>query len=140
MLEKQPDHLVTVFAGQDKDATKMREYFGEIPPSSPSMALLKGKEVVHFIHRHEIEGATMDAIITNLEQGFRKELLKKGRVNLLFSLYRGETMIVTTAGRTNKEMIDYAKRVASRIKLHSLNVMIYRYINCMSSMNKMYLS
>ncbi|MEC3097744.1 BrxA/BrxB family bacilliredoxin, partial [Bacillus cereus] len=39
--EKQPDHLVTVFAGQDKDATaKMREYFGEIPPSSPSMALL----------------------------------------------------------------------------------------------------
>lgn len=42
--EKQPDHLVTVFAGQDKDATaKMREYFGEIPPSSPSMALLKRK-------------------------------------------------------------------------------------------------
>ncbi|QCJ50263.1 BrxA/BrxB family bacilliredoxin [Bacillus thuringiensis] len=71
--EKQPDHLVTVFAGQDKDATaKMREYFGEIPPSSPSMALLNGKEVVHFIHRHEIEGATMDEIITNLEQAFEK--------------------------------------------------------------------
>ncbi|EEL88139.1 hypothetical protein CN445_19315 [Bacillus cereus] len=71
--EKQPNHLVTVFAGQDKDATaKMREYFGEIPPSSPSMALLKGKEVVHFIHRHEIEGATMDEIITNLEQAFEK--------------------------------------------------------------------
>ena len=71
--EKQPDHLVTVFAGQDKDATaKMREYFREIPPSSPSMALLKGKEVVHFIHRHEIEGATMDEIITNLEQAFEK--------------------------------------------------------------------
>ncbi|MGQ7102162.1 BrxA/BrxB family bacilliredoxin, partial [Escherichia sp. SP-MK] len=65
--EKQPDHLVTVFAGQDKDATaKMREYFGEIPPSSPSMALLKGKEVVHFIHRHEIEGATMDEIISDI--------------------------------------------------------------------------
>ena len=44
--EKQPDHLVTVFAGQDKDATaKMREYFGEIPPSSPSMALLKEKKL-----------------------------------------------------------------------------------------------
>lgn len=43
---KKPDHLVTVFAGQDKEATaKMREYFGDIPPSSPSMALLKGKEV-----------------------------------------------------------------------------------------------
>ncbi|MCI0764398.1 BrxA/BrxB family bacilliredoxin [Bacillus sp. TL12] len=71
--EKQPNHLVTVFAGQDKDATaKMREYFGEIPPSSPSMALLKGNEVVHFIHRHEIEGATMEEIINNLEQAFEK--------------------------------------------------------------------
>ncbi|WP_410982374.1 BrxA/BrxB family bacilliredoxin [Bacillus cereus] len=71
--EKQPNHLVTVFAGQDKDATaKMREYFGEIPPSSPSMALLKGNQVVHFIHRHEIEGATMEEIINNLEQAFEK--------------------------------------------------------------------
>lgn len=44
--EKQPDHLVTVFAGQDKDATAtMREYFGDIPPSSPSMALLKEKKL-----------------------------------------------------------------------------------------------
>ncbi|KEK25070.1 BrxA/BrxB family bacilliredoxin [Bacillus gaemokensis] len=71
--EKQPDHLVTVFAGQDKDATStMREYFGDVPPSSPSMALLKGNEVVHFIHRHEIEGATMEDIINNLEQAFEK--------------------------------------------------------------------
>ena len=58
--EKKPDHLVTVFAGQEKEATaKMREYFGEIPPSSPSMALLKGKEVVHFVHRHDIEGQSL---------------------------------------------------------------------------------
>ncbi|MGG0239776.1 BrxA/BrxB family bacilliredoxin [Bacillus rhizoplanae] len=71
--EKQPDNLVTVFAGQDKEATAMmRSYFDDIPPSSPSMALLKGKEVVHFIHRHEIEGATMDEIINNLEQAFEK--------------------------------------------------------------------
>ena len=61
----------------------MREYFGEIPPSSPSMALLKGK-VVHFIHRHEIEGATMDEIITNLEQAF--ERIAKGGEYSLFSL------------------------------------------------------
>ncbi len=65
--EKKPDHLVTVFAGQDKEATaKMREYFGEIPPSSPSMALLKGKEVVHFVHRHDIEGQSLDTIMGNL--------------------------------------------------------------------------
>ncbi|WP_102274849.1 BrxA/BrxB family bacilliredoxin [Cytobacillus massiliigabonensis] len=65
--EKKPDHLVTVFAGQDKEATaKMREYFAGYEPSSPSMALLKGKEVVHFIHRHDIEDHPMEAIMENL--------------------------------------------------------------------------
>ncbi len=54
--EQKPDHLVTVFAGQDREATaKMREYFTGYEPSSPSMALLKGKEVVHFIPREQIE-------------------------------------------------------------------------------------
>ncbi|WP_400241868.1 BrxA/BrxB family bacilliredoxin [Niallia sp. JL1B1071] len=65
--EKKPDHLVTVFAGQDKDATaKMREYFGDIEPSSPSMALIKDNKVVHFIHRYDIEGNSMEAIMENL--------------------------------------------------------------------------
>ncbi|PLR98910.1 BrxA/BrxB family bacilliredoxin [Bacillus sp. T33-2] len=65
--EKKPDHLVTVFAGQDKEATaKMREYFEGIEPSSPSMALLKGKEVVHFIPRHDIEGMPMESVMENL--------------------------------------------------------------------------
>ncbi|QFT89304.1 hypothetical protein FIU87_11645 [Bacillus sp. THAF10] len=68
-----PDHLVTVFAGQDKEATaKMRELFGDIPPSSPSMALMKGKEVVHFIHRHDIEANTMENIMTNLQAAFHQ--------------------------------------------------------------------
>lgn len=65
--KKKPDHLVTVFAGQDKEATaKMREYFTGIEPSSPSMALLKGKEVVHFIPRHDIEGMPMVTVMENL--------------------------------------------------------------------------
>jgi putative YphP/YqiW family bacilliredoxin len=69
--EKKPDSLVTVFAGQDKEATaKMREYFKGIEPSSPSMALLKGKEVVHFIPRHDIEGNTMEAVMENLKAAF----------------------------------------------------------------------
>lgn len=69
--EKKPDHLVTVFAGQDKEATaKMREYFVGYEPSSPSMALLKGKEVVHFIHRHDIEDHPMEAIMENLLAAF----------------------------------------------------------------------
>ncbi|WP_057912719.1 BrxA/BrxB family bacilliredoxin [Peribacillus muralis] len=69
--EGKPNHLVTVFAGQDKEATaKMREYFDGIEPSSPSMALLKGKEVLHFIPRHDIEGQPMEAIMENLLTAF----------------------------------------------------------------------
>jgi putative YphP/YqiW family bacilliredoxin len=69
--DKKPNNLVTVFAGQDKEATaKMREYFSGIEPSSPSMALLKGKEVVHFIPRHDIEGQPMEAIMENLISAF----------------------------------------------------------------------
>ncbi|UQZ53001.1 BrxA/BrxB family bacilliredoxin [Bacillus subtilis] len=69
--DKTPDNMVTVFAGQDKEATaKMREYFTGQEPSSPSMALLKGKEVVHFIPRHEIEGHDMEEIMKNLTAAF----------------------------------------------------------------------
>lgn len=69
--EKKPDHFVTVFAGQDKEATAtMRSYFSEIEPSSPSMALLKGKEVVHFIPRYDIEGQSPEIIMNNLMTAF----------------------------------------------------------------------
>lgn len=69
--EKKPDQLVTVFAGQEKEATaKMREYFEGYEPSSPSMALLKDNKVVHFIHRHEIEGHSMEEIMENLLAAF----------------------------------------------------------------------
>ncbi|WML53815.1 BrxA/BrxB family bacilliredoxin [Neobacillus sp. PS3-12] len=71
--DKKPDHLVTVFAGQDKEATtKMREYFGGIEPSSPSVALLNGNKVVHFIPRHDIEGASMEDVMNNLTTAFEK--------------------------------------------------------------------
>jgi putative YphP/YqiW family bacilliredoxin len=52
-----PDRLYTVFAGQDLEATaRARSYFGEYEPSSPSIALLRDGEVVHFVHRYMIEG------------------------------------------------------------------------------------
>ncbi|MED4532108.1 BrxA/BrxB family bacilliredoxin [Metabacillus fastidiosus] len=71
--DKTPDHLVTVFAGQDKEATaKMREYFTGIEPSSPSMAVLKGKEVVHFIPREQIEDHSVEAIMENLKTAFEE--------------------------------------------------------------------
>lgn len=66
--QNKPEQLVTVFAGQDKEATaRMREYFAGYEPSSPSMALLKGKEVVHFIHRYDIEDHTLEEIVDHLE-------------------------------------------------------------------------
>jgi putative YphP/YqiW family bacilliredoxin len=69
--EIKPEQLVTVFAGQDKEATaKMREYFEGYEPSSPSMALLKDKKVVHFIPRHDIEGASIETVMENLRTAF----------------------------------------------------------------------
>ncbi len=52
-----PDRLATVFAGQHLEAVaQARSYFAEYPPSSPSMALFRDGEVVHFVPRHQIEG------------------------------------------------------------------------------------
>jgi putative YphP/YqiW family bacilliredoxin len=58
-----PDRLVTVFAGQDREATaKAREYFNDQAPSSPSIALLKDGETVAFVPRHHIEGRTAEMV------------------------------------------------------------------------------
>ena len=58
-----PDHLVTVFAGQDAEATAtMRAFFEEVPPSSPSMAILKDGELAYFVPRVNIEGFPMEQI------------------------------------------------------------------------------
>jgi putative YphP/YqiW family bacilliredoxin len=64
-----PDHLVTVFAGQDKDATEqMRSYFAEVPPSSPSIAVMKDGELAYFIPREQIEGHSVEHISSHLKQ------------------------------------------------------------------------
>ena len=68
---KVPTKLTTVFAGQDKEAVaKVRDYCLPYPPSSPSIALLKGGELVHFIERHHIEGRPAEMIAENLMQAF----------------------------------------------------------------------
>ena len=73
-----PDQLVTVFAGQDREATaKMREYFDGLEPSSPSMALLNGNKVVHFIPRESIEDDEVEDIVKNLTEAFEKHTGKK---------------------------------------------------------------
>lgn len=66
-----PAKLLTVFAGQDLEATaRARSYFGEYQPSSPSAALLKDGEVVAFIHRHQIEDRTLEQITADFVSAF----------------------------------------------------------------------
>lgn len=66
-----PDHLFTVFAGQDKEATaKAREYFEPYPPSSPSIAILKDGKLVYFIQRQQIEDRTAADIAADLRGAF----------------------------------------------------------------------
>ena len=68
---KVPNRLTTVFAGQDKEAVaKVRDYCLPYPPSSPSIALFKDGELVHFIERHHIEGRPAEMIAENLMQAF----------------------------------------------------------------------
>lgn len=68
---KRPTNLVTVFAGQDAEATaKMREYMIPYPPSSPSIGLFKDGEVIHMLERHHIEGTSAEIIAENLREAF----------------------------------------------------------------------
>ncbi len=69
--DKQPDHMVTVFAGQDMDATAAaRRHLIGYPPSSPSIALLKDGDIVFMLERFQIEGRSAPAIATDLQTAF----------------------------------------------------------------------
>ena len=70
---KKPTQLATVFAGVDKEAVeKVRELALPYPPSSPSIALFKNGEVVHFVERHHIEGRSAEAIGNHLVAVFEE--------------------------------------------------------------------
>jgi putative YphP/YqiW family bacilliredoxin len=66
-----PDIVATVFAGGDLEATeRARRYFAPMPPSSPSIAIVRDGELLHFVHRHQIENQTADAIARDLIEAF----------------------------------------------------------------------
>jgi putative YphP/YqiW family bacilliredoxin len=70
---KRPTHLVTVFAGQDADATaRARSYFTGYAPSSPQMALLKDGKVVFMLERRNIEGRSANDIAADLVAAFER--------------------------------------------------------------------
>lgn len=71
--DSKPDHLFTVFAGQDAEATsKAREYLLPYPPSSPSIGVFKDGTLVHFIERHHIEGRSAEMISEHLKQVYKE--------------------------------------------------------------------
>ena len=70
-VEPKPDRMVTVFAGQDLDATnRLRGFLAGIQPSSPSMFLLKDGDPVYAIERRHIEGRSASAIAGDLKTAF----------------------------------------------------------------------
>jgi len=68
-----PQHLTTVFAGQDRDATdRARGYFTGYPPSSPSIALLQDGKIVFMLERWQIEGRPAPDIAADLIDAFKE--------------------------------------------------------------------
>ncbi len=71
--DKKPDHIVTVFAGVDREAVDAaRSAMVPFPPSSPSMALFKNGELVHMLERHHIEGRPAEMIAENLKEAYNE--------------------------------------------------------------------
>ena len=72
-----PNNIVSVFAGQDKEATeRARSYFTGYPPSSPSIALLQDGKLVHMMQRSDIENREAVDIATELKKVFDKLCVK----------------------------------------------------------------
>ncbi len=68
-----PDHVTTVFAGADIEATeRARSYFTGYPPSSPAIALLRDGKLIYLVERHQIENQEAPAIAAQLTAAFDK--------------------------------------------------------------------
>jgi len=66
-----PDYKITVFAGQDSEATeRARSYFEGNPPSSPAVAILRDGKLVYLMQRYVIEQATAQQIAGELIRAF----------------------------------------------------------------------
>jgi putative YphP/YqiW family bacilliredoxin len=73
-----PERMITVFAGNDVDATqRARSYFTGYRPSSPSIALLRDGEVVKMLERWQIEGRGPQEIAKELTEAFDQFCVKE---------------------------------------------------------------
>ena len=68
-----PDQSITVFAGQDREATeRARNYFTGYPPSSPSIGILREGELVYMMQRSDIETSDSRTIALKLAEAFNQ--------------------------------------------------------------------
>jgi putative YphP/YqiW family bacilliredoxin len=66
-----PDNAITVFAGQDREATdRARSFFQGHPPTSPSIAMFRDGQLVYLMQRSAIESSTAPAIASELQRAF----------------------------------------------------------------------
>jgi putative YphP/YqiW family bacilliredoxin len=66
-----PDNKITVFAGQDREATeRARSYFEGNPPTSPAIAILRDGKLVYLMQRFVIEQSTAQEIAGELVRAF----------------------------------------------------------------------
>ncbi len=73
----QPDRSISVFAGQDREATeRARTYFEGHPPSSPAVAILRDGKLVYLMQRSVIESATAPIIAQELSRAFDEFCVK----------------------------------------------------------------
>ncbi|MGD0369445.1 MAG: BrxA/BrxB family bacilliredoxin [Acidobacteriaceae bacterium] len=73
-----PDRSVTVFAGQDREATeRARSYFDGNPPTSPAVAILRDGKLVYLMQRFVIESSTPQAIADELSRAFNELCAKQ---------------------------------------------------------------
>ena len=76
-----PEKMITVFAGNDRDATaRAREYFVGYRPSSPSIALIKDGQVVKMLERWQIEGREAHDIASELVASFNQHCAREAAV------------------------------------------------------------
>src|SRR5260221_11130432 len=72
--DRRPARLVTVFAGQDADATaRARSYFTGYGPSSPQIALFKDGRLVFMLERRNIESRSAEVIAADLTNAFEQD-------------------------------------------------------------------
>jgi putative YphP/YqiW family bacilliredoxin len=66
-----PDHAITVFAGQDREATdRARSFLQGHPPTSPAIAMFRDGQLVYLMQRSAIESSTAPAIASELTRAF----------------------------------------------------------------------